>query len=158
MYGDESYTTPGDDILVGGRGNDLIFAGAGNDTVMAGKGEDTLRGGEGRDLLVGIADGMVDAFVFNVLADSGVGKARDRIVGFETGLDVIDLHFIDADTSRSGDQKFQFSDVGPVENGLWFTQKAIGIIVHADVDGDSVADFELRLTGLSSISAQDFIL
>lgn len=62
------------DLIQGGSGADRIFAGAGDDVVMDGAGEDRIDGGAGRDIFVLAADGVAD-----------------KIIGFEAGIDRIDL-------------------------------------------------------------------
>lgn len=80
----------GDDVLSGGRGWDVLMGGAdddvlngdqGRDRIFGGDGADVLTGGAGRDRLTG-GDGA-DEFVF------ATGAGRDRIVGFEDGIDRI---------------------------------------------------------------------
>jgi ELWxxDGT repeat protein len=62
----------GDDVLDGRGGNDQLFGGRGADLLIGGPGNDLLVGGQGADL-----------FRF----DPGAGK--DRILGFEDGIDHI---------------------------------------------------------------------
>lgn len=71
---DRIFGAGGDDVLVGGGGNDVLAGGAGNDTLFGGAGADRLSGGLGRDV-----------FVFRG------GYGRDTVLGFEDGIDRIDL-------------------------------------------------------------------
>ena len=96
MAGDE-----GADALIGGSGNDVLDGGSENDSLDGGNGADELYGGPGRDVLVGGAgdDLLVggsgndtlyggagaDTFVF------GPTSGNDTIIGFEQGVDTIDL-------------------------------------------------------------------
>jgi Ca2+-binding RTX toxin-like protein len=73
----------GNDRGDGGDGDDRLFGDAGDDRLRGGVGEDVLEDGAGRDTLAGGTFG--DRFV---LIDDG---ARDRIVDFEDGDDLIDL-------------------------------------------------------------------
>lgn len=63
-----------DDILTGGSGAESLFGGAGNDVLMDGAGSDVLDGGAGADVFIFAADGQID-----------------RIIGFEPGIDRLDL-------------------------------------------------------------------
>jgi len=90
----------GNDFLDGGNGIDTIIGGTGNDSIIGGVGEDILTGGTGRD-----------RFIYNSVADSGVGsKRRDTITDFKGSKDkdLIDLSAIDAFTGRAGDQAFTY--------------------------------------------------
>lgn len=75
----------GNDTLSGGSGADRLSGGAGNDRISAGNGSDRLDGGAGDDTLIGGADGARDTFVFHELS------GQDRINGFETGVDRLEL-------------------------------------------------------------------
>ena len=78
---DRIFGLDGADTLIGGKGRDLLDGGADNDTLRGGEGNDTLRGGTGDDRLAG--DAGADRFLF------GNADGRDRITGFEIGLDRI---------------------------------------------------------------------
>ncbi|WP_161635604.1 M10 family metallopeptidase C-terminal domain-containing protein [Actibacterium mucosum] len=73
------------DILLGGNGADAVIGGNGGDILFGGTGTDRLDGGVGNDWLVGGLGG--DTFVFNDL----INGARDMILDFRDGLDVIEL-------------------------------------------------------------------
>jgi serralysin len=138
----------GHDKLYGAAGNDVIRGGAGNDTIFGGTGDDTLEGGSGLDQLWGKED--ADTFVFASASDSGMGSARDVIHDFVSGTDKIDLSQIDDD--------FVFSGTAAAANGVWYALNGSDAIVYMDVDGDGVADSEISLLGVSSLSATDFLL
>ena len=115
----------------------------------------------------------VDVEVTQVAGDrtsdvSGTGEtfvfveasAELRVEDFVTG-DKIDLSTIDADTVTANDQEFDF--LGTVA----FTDKAgelryegsgSDVLVQGDVDGDGTADLELTVTGVSSLTSDDFDL
>ncbi|MCQ0968881.1 M10 family metallopeptidase C-terminal domain-containing protein (plasmid) [Paracoccus sp. TK19116] len=139
----------GDNVLVGWAGNDYLRGGAGSDRLIGGAGRDTLNGG--------VADGERDYFIFNDLSDSAPGADRDVIHHFEQGMDVIHLARIDADTSLEGNQSFVFTGETRTANSLWYTTDGRTSIVRADVDGDAVSDFEIRVVGIPSLDASDFI-
>ncbi|WP_022704462.1 DUF4214 domain-containing protein [Pseudorhodobacter ferrugineus] len=73
----------GADTLTGGAGRDIIFGGAGNDRLFGGDGDDILVDGAGGDLLYGGAG--ADVFIFEPDGE------LDIVVGFERGIDRIDL-------------------------------------------------------------------
>ena len=170
----------GDDILGGGAGNDQLLGAAGldrldggdgadildggldNDRLSGGAGNDTLTGGAGRDVFTGGLGN--DRFVFRPGDFGGATRATgDLIAGWNAG-DRIDLGKVDADTTTAGNQTFAFlgtaafntadSKIGEVR----FERSASGVFVHGDQNGDGIADFVIRVDGISSLSAGDFIL
>ncbi|MFL5335432.1 MAG: calcium-binding protein, partial [Geminicoccaceae bacterium] len=105
----------GSDTLLGGGGADRLSGDGGNDTLKGGSGADTLIGSLGVDALTGGSDAdKFQYFGFTTLTspgDSGVGLGhRDVIADFQHGVDKIDLHFVDAQTSvgHLGNQDFSF--------------------------------------------------
>lgn len=89
---DRVYAGEGQDLVLGGTGRDAIFGQSGNDILKGqegndrlwgGRGADTIEGGAGNDLLIGGRGS--DTFVFTN------GSDTDRIIGFRSGRDVIDL-------------------------------------------------------------------
>jgi uncharacterized delta-60 repeat protein len=146
----------GNDLLRGDAGNDSLTGGLGNDTLGGGLGNDTLAGGDGNDFLYGSVG--QDTFDFNLITESLVGASRDTIIDFSAiQLDKIDLAGIDANTNLANDQAFSFIGSG-VFTGVAGQLNFIGGILSGDVNGDSVADFEIALTGVASLAASDFIL
>ncbi|MBM3605168.1 MAG: hypothetical protein FJX25_10565, partial [Alphaproteobacteria bacterium] len=89
------------------------------------------------------------------------GHGADRIMDFQTG-DKIDLSQMDADTTRDGMQSFRFvgsnwlaqaGDLGAYQdtvNGVTYIQ--------GDTNGDGNFDFSIRVNGLRTFTASDFIL
>ncbi len=73
----------GQDTLFGDDGNDRLIGNGGGDYLGGGDGDDRLKGGNGRDILDG-GDGA-DTFIFQI------NGGTDRVLDFETGVDVIDL-------------------------------------------------------------------
>lgn len=144
--------TDGNDVLTG-RGNaDQLSGGAGDDILSGGGGADILRGGPGADLLLGGAGN--DRFVF-AQGDVGLGAARDVIGDFSVALytDLLDLSGIDANLGLAGDQAFTLVS-GPATAAaqLWFS----GGVLHGNVDSDPAADFEIALTGVTSLASWHF--
>ncbi|WP_158595940.1 cellulase family glycosylhydrolase [Oleomonas cavernae] len=150
----------GQDTLQGEAGGDRLEGGLDNDTLDGGAGSDVLVGGAGRDKLKGGADW--DLFYYTALSDSPAGTPnRDIIQDFEAGLDRIDLRLIDAVTSTSADNAFQFigtAAFGGVAGQLRAVTSGNNTIVSADANGDGAADFELTLTGTYTLTAADFLL
>ncbi|TIP78445.1 MAG: RTX toxin, partial [Mesorhizobium sp.] len=147
-------------------GVDFIYGGSAADRITGGGGGDWLNGGGGSD-----------RFIFLAITDSAPGTTGDlnnydTIVDFTKQggeLDKIDLTAIDAKTQAGfiGDQAFTFVanptpaiDPGVQANSVTWYQDTINniTIIHADVDGNTTADFEIQLSGLVNLTADDFIL
>jgi Ca2+-binding RTX toxin-like protein len=145
--------------LTGNVGNNSLEGGSGNDTLIGGAGTDTLSGGSGRDY-----------FVFNAIADSRAkASTADRIADFKHGRDHIDLHLIDANLSRAGDQAFVFDRKGTSDTHVakghigWYQVDAAGkandaTYLRINNDGDRAIDMVIRLDGLVSLTKGDFVL
>ena len=161
----------GRDTLSGGAGSDFLKGQKGNDTLDGGDGDDNLRGNDGRDVLVGgagrdtLAGGTgQDSFVFdeNDFVDTGLtGSSADRITDFSRGDgDLIDLSAIDA---IDGDADDAFSFVGTdafsgTAGELRYEFVDGYTMVFMDVDGDTNADFAIRVDGTLNLLASDFVL
>lgn len=166
----------GDDVIKGGLGNDLLLGEAGNDRLTA-IGSDTLNGGTGDDRMWGDYGSVMigstgrdvifggDTFVFRSVEDSGIGWAnRDAIHEFGP-LSTIDLRRIDANTQIDGNQAFKAAsdfigrlDDAPAANSVWCVRSGDNLVLRADVDGDAIADFEIGLIDIDSISVRDILL
>ena len=129
-----------------------------NNLIQGGTGRDTLEGGGGFDRLYGGADLQRDSFVFRTIADSAVGTNRDTIYQFLSGIDLIDLRLIDANSTQAGNQAFAFSTDGPRAYGLWTVSSSSGLVLRLDTTGDARADSEIRLFGIHSVQLSDFLL
>ena len=149
----------GKNSLKGGDGDDPLNGQAGNDRLFGGAGDDVLVGAQGADWLVG--DGGADIFVFKTPGGTATG-APDTLVDFsQSDGDRIDLREMDADTSLAGDQAFTLG--GSVFTGLagdliQTLDDAGRPVVRGDINGDAVADFEIRLSGGPVLTASDFLL
>ncbi|MEM0922159.1 MAG: hypothetical protein AAGI13_03890, partial [Pseudomonadota bacterium] len=150
-----------DNILSGGGSVDRLFGRGGDDTLIGGASTDVLYGNSGADVMTG-GDGN-GRFIYFTENDSGVGAGnRDIITDFkQVGTDRIEIGRLDADSTRGGNQAFDFiggtafSGTGgelrvAIENG--------NTIIQADFDGDTQSDFEIELTGLVALAASDFTL
>ena len=152
----------GNDILVGGNGADIMLGGVGSDNVDGGAAADSLNGGLGADVMKGGAGR--DLFVFQTKEDFGTLAARDLISDFKSAEDRIDLRGIDANSSVTGDQAFQFlSQAGAAFTGagqVRFVQDAASgkTFVEGNMDANLAADFRLDLNGIVPLKPADFIL
>ena len=165
MYGGD-----GADTLDGRGANDGLYGGFGADTLNGGHGSDTLRGEgdadtldgeEGNDILIGGAGADEleggsggDRFVFYEASDSTVG-ARDVILDFRDGSS--DQHLEKLDFSQLGTDlrvRYQKFDETGTENDKTIVQ----VDLNKDGDIEAGEDFELELTGLHDLSANDFNL
>ena len=146
--------------LTGNAGDNRLFGGLGNDKLMGGDGDDALRGGFGADKLTG-GDGA-DSFIFTSLGQTGTtGMTEDTITDFTQGEDHIDLHAIDAITGNATADHFTFIGAAAfshVAGQLHAVQSGAATLAEMDVNGDAVADAVIRLSGLLSLTAGDFIL
>ncbi len=138
----------GKNTLSGLGSSDVVNGGGGNDVLIGGFGRDTMNGGAG-----------LDRFDFNAPIDSPRGIARDVINGFSRlQHDRIDLSTIDADTSANpGNDVFKFIGTQAFHGGGGEVRFAGGI-VQADINGDKIADLEIKVSGLGAMLGTDFIL
>jgi Ca2+-binding RTX toxin-like protein len=146
----------------GDEGNDKIYGGSAKEAFDGGAGFDRISGGKGGDLLTGGADG--DTFAYNAVADSTVkASGRDTIADFEHLADRIDLshlhpgtksdqfRFVDHNALKhAGDLHFVLHDNAGAAND--FT------MVEGTVDAGPKADFQIELTGLITLTRDDFVL
>ena len=119
-------------------------------------GKDLLVGGRGADVLIG---GLLkDTFDFNAVNESRVGLLHDIIRGFSHAQhDKIDLDTIDANTTAGGNQDFHLIGAQGF-NGIAGELRFAGGLVQGDTDGNGVANFEIRVTGLATAVNNDFLL
>jgi len=158
----------GNDVIVGNSADNRLWGKAGNDTLSGAGGNDILMAGLGRDIMTGGAG--ADDFDFNSVSEIGKTSAtRDVIKDFIRNDDDINLATIDANGTASGNTAFTFlSAKGANFTGAkgqlhWYQQNVSGTandktIVEGDINGDRIADFQIELTGLITLSIADFIL
>ncbi len=66
---------------------------------------------------------------------------------------------IDANTGRAGDQAFTRVDVFTGLAGqLTAVKVGSDVIVSGDINGDRLADFQIKLASVAAITTADFIL
>ena len=160
--------TGGIDTLFGAGGNDHLNGRGGNDRLFGENDVDTIVGGLGRDTMTGGA--ARDIFDFNGKAETGKTAAtRDIITDFQHLTDDVDVSTIDANGAAPGNTAFKFlAAKGAAFTGVkgqihWFQQNPAGTandktIIEGDIDGNRVADFQIELSGLKTLSAADFLL
>ena len=141
---------------VGNKLNNIIRGNDAANELEGLAGADVLHGGLGTDLVTG-GSGH-DRFDFDSAAACGLGAGRDVITDFlRSEGDEIDLRSIDAKTNVAGDQAFTFLGTNSF-TGAAGQLRFSGGICRGDIDGDRVADLELRILDTSSMQASDFLL
>jgi Ca2+-binding RTX toxin-like protein len=124
--------------LVGSAGNDSLTGGNGADTISGGLGADVLRGRNG-----------ADSFVFG----SAAAANGDTITDFIASRgDRLDVRPIDTDAA-AGDQGFSYIGGAAFSLGVTGQLRFAGGLLEGDVNGDGVADFQVQLTGVTTLSA-----
>ena len=151
----------GNNVLYGRDGNDTVRGASGNDIVYGETGNDTLEGGSGSDRFYGGAG--KDKFVFRDGDFGGMTSGTaDRIHDFsEADHDLIHLGNVDANALVAGDQSFSFIGSAAFSHaaGELRAYQLNGITwVQGDLNGDGAADFLIRVDGLHTLSATDFVL
>lgn len=145
----ELYGNSGSNILDGLDGSDWLDGGDGDDILQGGNGADTMTGGAGED-------------VFQISGnETGLGSAADRIEDFGSGEDAIDLSGIDASVPDGGDQAFTFigsNAFSGTAGELRYSVEDSETWLLADINGDSVADLQIILSGAPIPLAGDFVL
>lgn len=142
----------GNDAITGGELDDIIRGYKGNDKITGGGGADKLYGGAGSD-----------TFVFKSIDDSAVESfGRDKIMDFRPfQSDRIDLRAIDADSTKTGNQKFKFigdDDFNMKGGELRYQKKGSDTLIFGDLDGDGNADFSIALDTALIMKSGDFLL
>ncbi len=158
--------TSQNNVLVGGSDIDFLNGLAGNDTLSGSGGNDKLTGGSGRDIMSGGSG--ADTFDFNALTETGkLSLTRDIIKDFAHLSDRIDLSNLDARAGVAGNQAFHFIGsqgfAGQKAELHYFKQNLAGTandrtIVEGDINGDGLADFQIQLAGLKTLTVTDFVL
>lgn len=138
----------GSDVISAGGGNDWLEGGNGADKMSGGLGDDVLIGGAGKDTLTG--NGGADTFFFFAASDSLVGSS-DLITDFSQAAgDLIDVSYIDADSTLAGDQAFHLATAFGNHAGEMVRSYDAGAnltTLSFDIDGNGAADFAVSLTG-----------
>jgi Ca2+-binding RTX toxin-like protein len=135
--------------LIGNALNNLLIGNGANNILTGGTGVDTLTGGLG-----------ADTFDFNFVTESVVGTSRDIITDFSrTQLDKIDLSTIDANTALANDQAFAATILTTGAFTAAGQLRLVGNILSGNTDSNfATSEFEIQLTGITSVTSVDFIL
>ncbi len=153
----------------GGSGNDSVVTGGGNDTLNGNAGDDTLSGGGGNDILIGGAgkDTLTggsgrDSFVFRANSDFNSTRATaDVITDFgQAANERMNFAAIDANTNTGANDDFEWISTNAFSNTpgeLRYVQDGGNTFVEGDTNGDGVADIVLRLNGLYTLDASNFL-
>lgn len=182
--GDTLIGGSGDDYLVGLVGFDNLQGGPGNDTLDGGNDVDTLLGGAGNDVLVGgwgqdqLTGGAgADRFLYRSLNDLGKetvvwnlgvgGFYTDILPGTEVVTDFqsaegdkIDLSALTAGLGATyiGTSNFAIS-VAPQVRAEFVTYNGTPEAwVFIETSGNGMPEGSIRLIGVTSLTASDFIL
>ncbi|MEM7508221.1 MAG: calcium-binding protein [Pseudomonadota bacterium] len=160
-FNDDIRGDSGDNILMGGNSGDRIFGRSGDDTLFGELGVDKLYGNRGADVMFG-GDGN-DRFIYFGVDDSGVGAGQRDVIGDWEDGDRIEISRLDADTTRGGNQVFDFIGTAQFSGAageLRHVRQAVNdlTLVQADTDGDGQSDFQIELTGIHVLDAGDFVL
>ena len=156
--GQSRFRLSGFEQVTGGRGADTLSGDAQDNLLIGGGGRDVLGGRGGRDTLVGGPG--ADTFLFGTLAHSRPGQA-DLIRDISAG-DRIDLHLIDANHLRPGNQAFDL--IGHAGfSGRAGEMRLIGpgrttSRIEADVNGDRQADLAIDFGRAVMLDRLDLIL
>ena len=145
-------------VIMGNSAVNTLNGGTGTDTLVGGAGNDNLTGGSGND-----------TFVFNTVTESGTtATASDVITDFVIGQDKINLSVIDAFASSGtndtfvwkGTAAFSSTTQGEVRYQKFDNSGTSNdyTMVWIDNDADTAVEMAIRLTGLYSLTASDFVL
>jgi Ca2+-binding RTX toxin-like protein len=126
--------------LLGLLGNDRLNGGAGNDTMNGGEGFDTMTGGAGADRFV---------FGSNIAEIGNRPLFLETITDFLTGTDKLDF-------SAPGYSYLRYIGAAAFSaaNQLRFNAG----VLYGNIDANLAADFQIGLTGVTTLAPADFIL
>src|SRR6266704_558977 len=142
--------------LIGSAFNDMLTGNAGNNVLTGGLGQDTMSGGLGNDI-----------FAFHALAETGLtSTSADVITDFVPGQDRIDLSTLDANAATAaaneaftfiGGAAFSTTDATGQLRYEYDATTATGML-YGSTDANSAPEFAIKLIGVSSLAATDFVL
>ena len=148
--GSETDTLANIEGAIGSSAGDTFKGNQFNNYFQGGLGKDTFSGGSGRDL-----------YDVNAVAESGVGTTkRDVITDFVHLTDDIDLMGIDADTAIAGNQAFRWVGTAALTGAgqVGFFTSGGNTIIRGSNDADAANEFEIQLTGIKTLTVDDFYL
>lgn len=147
----------GADLIQGGADRDFVYGQAGADKLYGDGGDDYLQGGAGSDRLFGGLDAGADTFVIAPPTDMNGNPLasdpdRDSIADFQQGIDTIQVsQWFGGGFEFLGDARFTGAG-----GELRFARVNGFTVVFGDVDGDTVADFSVRIETGATPLATDF--
>jgi Ca2+-binding RTX toxin-like protein len=146
------YGRDGNDDLRGFDGNDILYGENGNDLLQGGTGQDRFYGGSGSDTFL---------FRSGDFAGQASGTA-DRIHDFSQAEgDKINLNEVDFNSLVDGFQGHIFignAAFGGTAGEMRYEQVSGQTYIRIDTDGDASADLSIRLDGVHSLQASDFMI
>jgi len=147
-------------VLAGGRGDDVITGGNGNDTLDGGAGNDVLAGNGGNDVLFGRAGADVFNFDKTYLQPTG---GIDTIADFSSAQgDKIKVHSMDANPMTTVDDDFKWIGAQAFHHVVgelhYVVEGSNSLLVQGDINGDGIADFSIKVLGVTSLNSTDFFL
>ena len=170
----------GADTFYGSAKSNYLDGNGGNDTLVGRAGVDTLYGSAGADIMIGGADkdfigcfdgngtpAARDIIRYTALTDSGLTSATmDSIGNFDKGGlatdDKIDLSFLDANAALAGNQAFTFRGAAAAFNQAGGEVRLVTTgghtYVHIDTDADAASEMIIEVSGVTGLTAADFIL
>jgi len=128
------------------------------ENAIGGAGADILIANQVANQLTGNAN--VDTFKWMASTDAGTGALADTIADFLRGTDKIDLSNIDA-IAGAGDDAFSFIGTGAFTNSagqLRYEVTGGHAHIFADLDGNGIADMEIVVNNVGTLTGTDFIL
>ena len=103
-----------------------------------------------------------DRFTWTAVSEFGPAGQPDVITDFShTDGDRVALTMIDANTLLTGNQAFSFLGTNAFTHHAGQLDYAVvgsDVMVYGDVNGDGVADFQVKMLGVHSLASSDFIL
>lgn len=146
LTGNDTLTISSADPL----GTTPVYGYAGNDKITGSTSDDILIGGAGADQLTGGSG--ADTFRFTALADLGTSTTtRDTLKDFKTSQsDKIDFSGMGTYTLYASTSVAALSDAS---NAVWFDKG----VLYLSTDTDTDAEYQIALTGVTSIAATDFV-
>lgn len=157
----------GNDKLIGNAAANTLKGNSGNDVMNGSLGDDVLFGANGRDVMAGGAGH--DQFVYTAAAQTTLlSTTCDVIADFVHLTDRINFGAMDASSVQAGDNAFVFtgtsgfgtSSAGGVRYAKFDNAGTSNdyTIIYCDTDADASSEFIIKLTGLITLTAADFVL
>jgi hypothetical protein len=149
---DPGFLASGERAFVGTKRRDVLTGNLLSNTIRGRKGSDWLQGGLGIDNLIG-GRGK-DRFVYTDAAES-IAAQRDIV---KRGIgDRFVFSAFDGDSTAEGRQSLEFIGKSAF-SGVAGEMRGTRSVLEADINGDSLADFAVKLRGNLLVTARDLVL